>query len=67
MLGMMDKKGDGKRESRAFVVDVLSSSSSLGTLVFLIYSMGLMKSTSVCHDNMRGCESNKSETAGLRV
>lgn len=67
MLGMMDKKEDGKNKSQALVVGVLSSPSSLGTLVCLIYLMKLMKSTSGCHDNMRGCESNRSETAGLRV
>lgn len=67
MLGMMDKKEDGKSKSQAFVVGVLSSPSSLGTLVCLIYSMGLVKSTSGFHDNMRGCESNRSETTSLRA
>lgn len=67
MLWMMDKKEDGKSKSQVFVDGVLPNSSSLGTLVRRIYSMRLVKSTSGCHDNTRGCESNKSETAGLRM
>lgn len=67
MLGIMDKKEDEKSKSQVFVVGVLLSSSALRTLVCLIYSVGLMKSTSGCHDNPRGCKSNRSETAGLRV
>ena len=67
MLRMMDKKEDGESKSQAFVVAVLRSPSSLGALVCLIYSMRPMESTSGCQDNPRGCESNRSETAGLRV
>lgn len=61
MLRVMDKKEDEKRKSQAFVVGVL------GTLVCLIYSVGLMESTSDGHDSPRGCKSNGSGTAGLRV
>lgn len=39
MLRMVDKKEDGKNKSQAFVVSVLRSPSSLGTLVCLIYSV----------------------------
>lgn len=45
MLRMVDKKEDGKNKSQAFVVSVLRSPSSLGTLVCLIYSVGPMEGT----------------------
>lgn len=64
---MTGKKGDEKRKSQAFVVGVLPSSSSLGTLVCLIYSMGLMESTSDGCDSPRGYKSNGNGTAGLRM